>query len=77
MGNLARLKIYCYGPDYWGAPWSGILMMTLVCVVLGTWLAYVTLRSASILPAAIFHPVWPHVCAPQQPVGGLAGAPAR
>jgi membrane protease YdiL (CAAX protease family) len=44
-----------YGSDYWGAPWSGILMMTLVCVVLGTWLAYVTIRSESILPAVIFH----------------------
>lgn len=44
-----------YGLGYWGAPWSGILMMILVCVVLGTWLAYVTLRSGSILPAAILH----------------------
>ncbi len=44
-----------YGPDYWGAPWSGILMMTLVCIVLGTWLAYVTLQAQSILPAVIFH----------------------
>ena len=44
-----------YGSDYWGAPWSGILMMTLVCIILGTWLAYVTIRSQSILPAVIFH----------------------
>ena len=44
-----------YGADYWGAPWSGILLMTLVCIVLGTWLAYVTIRSRSILPAVIFH----------------------
>lgn len=44
-----------YGSDYWGAPWSGILMMVLVCVVLGTWLAYVTIQSKSILPACIFH----------------------
>jgi membrane protease YdiL (CAAX protease family) len=44
-----------YGSDYWGAPWSGILMMILVCVVLGTWLAYVTIRSESILPATILH----------------------
>ena len=43
-----------YGSDYWGAPWSGILMMTLVCVVLGTWLAYVTIQSQSILPACHF-----------------------
>ncbi|MFZ5859061.1 MAG: CPBP family intramembrane glutamic endopeptidase [Chloroflexota bacterium] len=44
-----------YGAYYWGAPWSGILMMTLVCIVLGAWLAYVTIRSESILPAVIFH----------------------
>ena len=44
-----------YGVDYWGAPWSGILLMTLVCIVLGTWLAYVTIQSKSILPAVIFH----------------------
>lgn len=44
-----------YGMDYWGAPWSGILMMTLVCIVLGTWLAYVTIRSESIIPAVILH----------------------
>lgn len=44
-----------YGSDYWGAPWSGILMMVVVCVVLGTWLAYVTIQSQSILPACILH----------------------
>lgn len=44
-----------YGTGYWGAPWTGILMMVLVCVVLGTWLACVTIQSKSILPAAIFH----------------------
>lgn len=44
-----------YGADYWGVPWSGILMMTLVCVVLGAWLAYVTIQSESILPAVLFH----------------------
>lgn len=44
-----------YGSEYWGAPWSGIVMMTLVGVVLGTWLAYVTIHSESILPAVILH----------------------
>jgi len=44
-----------YGSGYWGAPWSGIFMMTLVCVVLGIWLAYVTIKSGSIIPAAILH----------------------
>jgi membrane protease YdiL (CAAX protease family) len=44
-----------YGSEYWGAPWSGIVMMTLVGMVLGTWLGYVTIRSESILPAVILH----------------------
>jgi uncharacterized protein len=44
-----------YGSNYWGAPWRGILMITLVCGVLGTWLAYITIRSESILPAVILH----------------------
>jgi len=43
-----------YGSDYWGAPITGMLMMVLVCVVLGTWLAYVTIQAESILPAVIF-----------------------
>lgn len=44
-----------YGSDYWGAPLTGILMMTLVCVALGVWLAYVAIQSESILPAVISH----------------------
>lgn len=44
-----------YGSDYWGAPITGMLMMVLVCIVLGTWLAYVTIQAESILPAVIFH----------------------
>lgn len=44
-----------YSSDYWGAPLTGIMMMTLVCVVLGTWLAYVTIQANSILPAVLLH----------------------
>lgn len=44
-----------YGSEYWGAPLTGILMLTLVCVVLGTWLAYVTIQANSILPAVLLH----------------------
>jgi uncharacterized protein len=44
-----------YGSDYWGAPWSGILMMTLSMTMFGTWLAYVTIRAESTLPAVILH----------------------
>jgi len=44
-----------YGSNYWGAPWSGMLMMILVCIVWGTWLARITLQSKSIIPSAIAH----------------------
>lgn len=44
-----------YGLGYWFAPYSGILMMTLVCVVLGIWLSYVTIKSKSVIPASILH----------------------
>ncbi len=44
-----------YRSDYWGASLTGILMMTLVCMVLGTWLAYVTIMANSILPAVLLH----------------------
>ncbi len=44
-----------YSMDYWGAPYSGMIMMIFVCVVLGIWLAYVTIKSGSIIPATILH----------------------
>ena len=44
-----------YGLDYWGAPYTGIIMMILVCVVLDIWLSYVTIKSNSIIPASILH----------------------
>lgn len=44
-----------YGLDYWFAPYTGIVMMILVCVVLGVWLSYVTIKSDSIIPASILH----------------------
>jgi membrane protease YdiL (CAAX protease family) len=44
-----------YGSDYWGTPITGIIMMTLVCIALGTWLGFLTIKSGSIIPATIFH----------------------
>lgn len=44
-----------YGSNYWGAPYSGIVMMTLVGVVLNAWLSYVTIKTESIIPAGILH----------------------
>jgi uncharacterized protein len=44
-----------YGLDYRFAPYPGIAMMILVCVVLGVWLSYVTITSNSVIPASILH----------------------
>lgn len=44
-----------YGNDYAGAPFSGIAMMVLTCIVLGTWCSYVTLKYNNCMYAAIIH----------------------
>ncbi|MFC7044543.1 CPBP family intramembrane glutamic endopeptidase [Halobacteriaceae archaeon GCM10025711] len=46
---------YNYGFDYPGAPWAGMLAMVWVTVFLGSVLAWVTLRSGSVWPAALGH----------------------
>lgn len=44
-----------YGTGYLGAPYTGILMMVLVCIVLGTWMSYITLKTKNCMYAAIIH----------------------
>lgn len=44
-----------YGTDYWGAPYTGIFMMILVAIVLGTWMSYITLKTKNCMYAAIIH----------------------
>lgn len=44
-----------YGLEYWGAPYTGIVLMTLVCIALGIWLSYVTMKTNSVIPASILH----------------------
>lgn len=44
-----------YGTDYPGYPYVGILMMIVFCVVIGIIEGYITLRTGSVLPAAICH----------------------
>lgn len=44
-----------YGADYSGAPYTGMLMMVLVTVVLGTWMSYITLKTKNCMYAAIIH----------------------
>lgn len=44
-----------YGTDYFGAPYTGILMMILVTVVLGIWMSYITLKTKNCMYASIIH----------------------
>ena len=46
---------YNYGVGYPGAPWTGFLAMCWMTVVTGVFLAWVTLRSGSVWPAAVGH----------------------
>lgn len=44
-----------YGLDDNGAPWTGILMMLILCIVLGVWESYITLKTDNCMYAAIIH----------------------
>lgn len=44
-----------YGFGYFGAPVTGILMMIVFCVAMGTFLSWATLRAGSVWPAVIGH----------------------
>lgn len=44
-----------YGTDYFGAPYTGIIMMVFVTIVLGTWMSYITLKTHNCMYAAIIH----------------------
>ena len=44
-----------YGLTYPGAPWLGPLAMVWFCIVLGTFIGWVTIRGGSVWPAVIAH----------------------
>jgi membrane protease YdiL (CAAX protease family) len=44
-----------YGFDYPGYPWTGMLMMVVLTLVLGTIFGWLTLRGGSVWPAVIAH----------------------
>ena len=44
-----------YGTDYFGAPYTGMLMMIPVTIVLGIWMSYITLKTKNCMYAAIIH----------------------
>lgn len=44
-----------YGTDYAGFPWTGVAMMTAFCIALSPFMGLLRDKTASSLPAAIFH----------------------
>jgi len=54
-----------YGTDYAGAPWAGIAMMCLFCVVLGTLFTWWCVKAGNCWPAIIGHGA----------INGFAGVP--
>ncbi|HSB89349.1 MAG TPA: CPBP family intramembrane glutamic endopeptidase [Anaerolineales bacterium] len=48
---------YEYGFDYWGAPVIGPLLFVVICFFFSAFLAWLTLRSGSVWPAAFAHGV--------------------
>jgi membrane protease YdiL (CAAX protease family) len=48
---------YTYGFDYWGAPVVGMLLYLVMVCFISVFMAWVTLRSGSVWPAALAHGV--------------------
>ena len=44
-----------YGMDYWGAPYTGLLLFVLIILAPSAVFSWVTLRSGSVWPACIAH----------------------
>ena len=44
-----------FGTDYWGFPWMGMVLMSVLCIFTGMFLMWLTQKSHSIYPAAIAH----------------------
>ena len=44
-----------YGTGYIGAPWLGIFAMIVFCVVCGSYLSYLAIKTQSAIPCAIAH----------------------
>lgn len=46
-----------FGMDYWGYPWTGIIMMCVYCIAIGCILMWITAKTNSVYPASIAHSV--------------------
>lgn len=57
--GISHLPLIYFGFNYSlknpGAPWTNMLMMVFVCVVLGIFLSYVTIKTGNCMYAAIMH----------------------
>ena len=57
--GLAHLPLVYFGFNYsldnWGAPWSNMAVMMVMCVVLGILLSYATIKTGNCMYAAIMH----------------------
>lgn len=83
--GLAHLPLiyfgFNYSPDNWGAPWTNMLLMLLLCLVLGILLSYVTLKTGNCMFSAIMHGAvniigeWPVLCTASQESGLLGPNP--
>lgn len=46
-----------FGSGYWGEPWSGFLVFTLMTIAIGAVMTYLTQKSGSVWPAVFLHAV--------------------
>lgn len=44
-----------YGDGYWGAPYTGIVLMIVFCVGIGTWMSYTMMKTNNCMYSAIIH----------------------
>lgn len=44
-----------YGTDYMSAPFGGIVVMTVFCMVVGVWMSYITFRTKNCMYAGVIH----------------------
>ncbi|GHV41492.1 peptidase [Clostridia bacterium] len=63
-----------YGNGYWGAPYSGILLMIVLCVSLGICMSYTMLKTNNCMYAAIIHGAF-NVAADMQIISHTIGRP--
>ena len=73
----ALLNGHSFGTGYKGEPWTGLLLFTFNCILMGIILYYITRKTGSIWPAAFFHSVdngcmgYFKLCLSEERAGGI------